>query len=502
MAISLASSAALAGGIAPASHAKVCNVRDFGAKGDGKTLDTHAIKAAIDACAELGGTVYFGSGSYVSGTLQLRSHMIVKLGPGSVLSASRDIRDYRPSSSIGLGHTYGTDIAGEGQLTGLLVATGVTDVTVEGPGIIDGQSDAFMSNRIHNPHDYLPASVRSPKAFEAAMNDPAYGPFEPVASGRPGVLLLFFHASDVALDRVNLRNSPNWTLVSEDVDRASVSNFSIVNNPLMPNNDGIDCMACRDVHIHDGTIRTGDDDFAIVNGEDITVSGVSMYSRSAAVRLESTQRAVFNDLTIESNRGLAIFASRQIARPTDGVIFSNIIMRTRLMPGVWWGKAEPIYISVQPCRATCAGGVRNVVFSDIEANAEAGVAIAGARGLEADNVELRNLRLRMTAPDPRLASAVGGNFDRRWTADTPAEGVVKHEVPAVYCEYTRRLTLRDVEIQWGSGIPAYSTAAVDCEHSQALILDDVSESGESRPGPALRSSDTQIDRIEATHLRR
>ncbi|MEP7130923.1 MAG: glycosyl hydrolase family 28-related protein [Sphingomicrobium sp.] len=96
----------------------MCDVRDFGAKGDGRTLDTRAIQAAVDSCAGRGGTVYLGQGTYVSGSVSLKSHMTLKLGRGAVLSGSHNIKDYWPSSRIGLGHTYGADIAGEGQVTG------------------------------------------------------------------------------------------------------------------------------------------------------------------------------------------------------------------------------------------------------------------------------------------------------------------------------------------------------------------------------------------------
>ena len=485
----------------PPAPNSICNVRDFGAKGDGKTVDTRPIQAAIDACARRGGRVYLGAGNYVSGTLRLRSHVTLKLDHGATLLGSHDIKDYWPSSRVGLGHTYGTDIAGEGQLTGLLVATDVNDVAIEGPGTIDGQSDAFMSKTIHKPQDYAPSAVRNPAAFEKAMDDPAYGPFEPVATGRPGVLVLFFHAKDVSLKGINLRDSPNWTLVMQDIDRVTVSDFSIVDNPLMPNNDGIDCMACRDVHIHDGTIRTGDDDVVLVNSQDVAVSGLSMYSRSAAVRMESTQRAVLQGLTIESNRGLAIFASRQISRPTDGVLFSNIVMRARLMPGHWWGKAEPIYISVQPCQGPCGASVRNVVFSNIEADAEAGVTIAGTPAQQVENVELRDVRLRMLRPEPALAEAIGGNFDRRWTAGTPAEGIVKHDIPAIYCTSTRGFTLRDVEISWSPDMPTYSTAALQCEDSSGLIIDGLSESGALPKGAATNLVRTQVEQAERLRVR-
>ena len=202
-----------------------CDVRDFGAKPDGVTVNTNAIQAAIDDCGSKGGTVYIGGGTFMSGTLLLKSHMTLKLDQGAVLAGSHDVADYLPSTAVGLGDIYGTDLAGEGHRAGLLVAKNVEGLTIEGPGIVDGQSDAFMSGIIHAPRDYSPQSVRNPEAFEAAMHDKAYGPFEVIPGGRPGVLILIFHAKDISLRDMNLRNSPNWTLVLQDIERATVSNF-------------------------------------------------------------------------------------------------------------------------------------------------------------------------------------------------------------------------------------------------------------------------------------
>ena len=192
----------------------------------------------------------------------------------------------------------------------------------------------------------------------------------------------------------------------------------------------------------------------------------------AAVRV-----SVLNNLTIEANRGLAVFASRPISRPTDGVVFSDIVIRTRLMPGHWWGKAEPIYISVQPCDGPCGGGVKNVVFSNIEADAEAGIMIAGAKGLPVENVQLHDVRLRMITPDRQLSAAIGGNFDRRWTAPSSDLGIVTHDIPAISCEDTRNLSLRNLEVHWDTDMPSYSTAAVDCQNFDHLDIDGLEETG-------------------------
>ena len=467
-----------------AAPSTTCDVRDFGAVGDGRTVDTMALQRAIDACAARGGgTVELPPGRFVSGTLRLASHITLQLDGGAVLAGSTAMADYLPGSAVGLGTTLGVDVAGEGTMAGLLTARDVTDVTIAGPGVIDGSGLSFFTRQPHVVDDFDPAATRNPAGSLAALHDPAFGPIELRDSGRPGVLVLFLRATNVTIRDVTLRESPNWTLVLQTVRRAVVTGLHIDNSPLIPNNDGIDCNDCADVHIAGGDIHAGDDDIAISLSHDVTVADLSLSSRSAAIRLESSQRVVFSHLTIDSNRGLAVFASALNDRPTDGVIFADIVLRTHLIPGHWWGKAEPIYIAVQPCaaRRTCASGVRNVTFANIDADAEAGAVIAGAPDLPITGLTLSNVRLRMVAPDAAVAAAVGGNFDRRWTAPTRAEGIVRHDIPAIACSDVTRTTFRDVEVDWPGPMPIYATAALACEHFADLVVDNLVERGSPPP---------------------
>jgi hypothetical protein len=69
----------------PGSHPQF-NVKEFGAAGDGKALETPDLTRAIRACAQAGGgTVEFPTGEYVTGTLQLLSHVTLNLEPGAIL---------------------------------------------------------------------------------------------------------------------------------------------------------------------------------------------------------------------------------------------------------------------------------------------------------------------------------------------------------------------------------------------------------------------------------
>lgn len=460
-----------------AQTAPVCgDVHAFGAKGDGATLDSAAVSAAIAACVKQGGgTVYFAPGRYVIGTVQLASHIRLFLESGAALVASHDIHDYLPSPPFGFARHYGVDITGEGTVLGMLIAKNAEDISIEGQGEIDGQGDTFMSPETsHGGNDYRKEYTRNPEKFEAAMTTLEYGPIEP--NNRPGTMIVFFHCKDVRLYGITLRSAPNWTLHLQDVEGASISNIQILNNPKIPNNDGIDCMQCRYVRISDCNIITGDDDFAIVASEHVNVSNCSVSSRSAAIRLESTKLSTFTGLSMDTNRGIAIFANGypgQENRATEDVTFSDIVIRTRLIPGGWWGKAEPIYIAVQPCAPDipCGIRVRNVVFNNITAEAENGSLLWGGEGTPITGVEVNNVHLHMVPPTPSLAESIGGNLDLRWTSTRLQDGIIKSDIPAFYAKKVNGLTLRNFEVDWANAMPAYFSEGLRVEDFQDLDID-------------------------------
>ena len=111
------------------------NVRDFGAKGDGTTLDTEAIQKAIDA----GGMVYFPPGIYLSGTLYLKSDGGLDLSPGAHLLASPDRKDYNADDFCEQNRVFASE-----QVSGahFIVAVEQHNITIRGGGRIDGNRRA------------------------------------------------------------------------------------------------------------------------------------------------------------------------------------------------------------------------------------------------------------------------------------------------------------------------------------------------------------------------
>jgi len=472
----------------------MCDVRAFGAKGDGVTLDTASISKAILTCAEAGGgTVVFHPGTYVTGTIDLFSNITLQLDAGATLLGSPNLSDYRKLAAYGMGREFGVNSSGEGLLVGMIVARDAHNVAIVGRGTIDGRGDDFMD--LNTPHvgaDYDAKYTRNPAAFEAAVHSTQFGPVRPKdgGNGRPGTMIIFVNCKDVLVRDVTLRASPNWTLHLQSTEQATISGVHIDNDLRIPNNDGIDCIHCRYVHISDSDIRTGDDDLAIFGSEHINVTNCSLVSRSAAIRLESTRNSTFDNLSIDSNRGIGIFHSANSGDSTESVLFSNITMRTKLIGGHWWGKAEPIYVAVSPCQQTdCKGGIHDVTFSNISAEAESGILIYGAENDPVRGLTLRGIRLKITAPDPEIASSMGGDFDLRWTAQSLQEAIFKHDIPAMYCRWVQGLRVEGFELRWGENLPEYFSDGLACEHFRDVGIDHFEGRQAQAAGAALNFAD-------------
>jgi hypothetical protein len=449
----------------------VFNVRDYGATGEGKALDTPAISAAIKAASGAGGgRVVFPPGTYLTGTFELLSNVQLELTAGAVIQGSKNVADYARITEYGFGKAYGVNSTGEGDLVGIIVARNAENIGIVGQGTVDGSGDEFFDfTKPHYGKDFDPQYTRQGETFLKSMLETADGPVETKSTGRPGTMIVFFHCTNIVVRDVTLRNAPNWTLHLGSSSKAVITGVHILNNLLLPNNDGIDCIVCHDVHISDCEIRAGDDDFAFFGSEDVSVTNCSLVSHSSGVRVEDTRSSVFTNLSIHSNRGIGLY---ERSGTTANLIFSDLVIETQLLTGHWWGKGEPIFIAVGPPRDQGKRGeIRDVEFSNIVGEVEGGLVLHGDAGSWIHNIRLNHISLKVRAPRKQAAELAGGNFDFRWTATSLANALFQHDIPGLYCRYADSLKIHDFSLAWADSLPAYFSHAIECEDFRHLDLD-------------------------------
>jgi hypothetical protein len=461
------------------------DVRDFGARGDGLTDDTAALQAAIDACHDAGGgTVLVPSGIYLSAAFELNSRVTLHLEAGATVLGSPRLEDYP---------VEGEDASGESEHAGLVTARDAERVAIVGRGTIDGNALAFHDQTTsHIAPDLERKYTRQKEGF---LPEGTFFEHGPLAHGpRPGNLVRFFGCRDVLVHGVTIQNSPTWTSHYRDCENVTIEAVRInsdASDRMIPNDDGIDLARCRDVRILGCDIDTGDDCIALFGSQRVVVTGCTLSTRSVAIRVgydtETIRDCVFSDIVIHgAHRGLGVFVRGEGS--VENVIFSDIVMRTRLYTGHWWGKGEPIHVSAVFLHpgATELGRIRGITFARIRAEAEAGAVIWGSRESRIGDVSLDDVRLRIVR-GPQ-SEAYGGNIDLRGARDM-AHSLFERDLPALLAERIDRLTLRGLEVSWGEDVPAFFTHAVECREFGEVEIERFRGRQARGTGSALRLAD-------------
>jgi hypothetical protein len=460
------------------------NIVDFGAKADGKTLNSVSIQKAIDACNRNGGgTVLVPAGDFVTGAIRLLSNVNLHLEPGARLTGSADTGDYRL----------------EGERHGMIYAFQARNVSISGEGEIFGNGTSFFDKgRTHILKDFDRKYTRQGDQYTPEDIDPPDGPIE--YDSRPGMMIVLLQCEQVVLKDVMLKDSPSWTIRIGDCDDVLVTGISIHNNLLIPNSDGIHCTTSRNIRISNCDIRAGDDAIIVtgfgtdvdVSGdqisdrdytsrefgnktgyaENVTVTNCVLQSLSAGIRIgygsHSIRNCTFQNLVIYgSNRGIGVFSRDEGS--IENILFSDIVIETRIHSGHWWGNGEPIHVSaIAQSEGIPAGIVRNVRFSNITAASETGIVIYGTSETHCYKIGLQNIHLAIRKSD--LEETYGGNFDLRPTL-RPEDAVFSHDIPGLYAGYTDGLNIEDFTIAWEDNLASYFTNGISCENFSSLEID-------------------------------
>ena len=398
----------------------IYNVVDYGAVGNKIADDAKAIQQAIDECsANGGGTVLLPANhTFMSGPLCLKSNVNLHLEATAVLLANPDEGIYKLSA-------FGEN-RGEGMMW--IYANGADNISITGKGTIHGNGIAFMGKELDDSYELKPVTTFDPRPHVLTLTD----------------------VKNLTIRDITIRDGAYWTVHLIGCDGAVIDGISLLNNLKIRNGDGIDLDHSRNVRISNCHITSGDDCICLKNRRefeqygpchDITVTNCVMTSRSCAIKIgsenmDSIYNVVFDNCVItRSNRGLGI-QNRDEGTVTD-VMFSNIIMDCQLWSDVWWGKAEPIYVTSYP-RANGnhkdanwrfpkgetvgrCGEVSRIYFNNIVANSENGCFVGGDIEGKVNNVHFSNVRLVRK----KVTAYEGGAIDLRPCRDTqfmPTQG--------------------------------------------------------------------------------
>ena len=321
------------------------DVREYGARGDGKTTDTAAIQKAIDA----GGIVHFPAGTYLTGTIYLKSNGGIDLAPGAVLLASSERKDYNDDKAWIQNQT---NYSKSERVSGahLIVCLEQKNVVIRGEGTICGNQKAFYD------------------APETVGPEMGWTRLKQKLGWRPSQMVYVCESDNITIKDVTMTDPPYWTCYIFGCRDVRVDNIRITMPFFSRNGDGLSIDSCKNVTIANCSITSGDDALVI---------------RSCDFRLKNPQ-------------------------PLENVTISNCILNTYcygVRVGVGRAPVRNVKISNIICRARIAVYIRqlfgrerlieNCIFSDWSCDVEQGIRLVNAKlNAPAEEFAVRNITFR------------------------------------------------------------------------------------------------------------
>jgi Glycosyl hydrolases family 28 len=359
--------------------ARTFNVRDFGAKGDGKSLDTAAIQSAIDACAtDHGGIVLVPAGSFLTGSIELKSNVTLRIAADGKLLATTDASQYHADRGIPI---EGDHTMGDGNVA-LVYAAEAENITIEGPGTIDGQG----------------VEVRA-----AGLSGPR----------RPH-LLLFYHCKNLTIRDIYLYHSAYHTCRIANSSYVNLDGVRI-NSRVVGNNDGFHFISAEYVNMTNCNVRSQDDACALFGScKFIMISNCSFSTRWSVFRFGGgiAENVVVSNCLLYQVFGCPIKLRCEKGSRYENMSFSNLILQEVTGP-ISIG-AGPMREPAEPGSEWPGGIVRNISFNNISGTVNttqtklddstfsssdnpgelhSAIILNGVDGLYLENISLSNIHL-------------------------------------------------------------------------------------------------------------
>jgi polygalacturonase len=253
-------------------------VNDYGAKGDGKTVDTAAIQRTIDAAAKEGGTVVFAAGTYLTGSVFLKSGTRLQVDKGVELRGVQDLAAYPVMRT----RVAGIEMDWPSALINIYQQH---DVNISGEGTIDGDGKIWWDSYAKQRAEYTPRGLRWASDYDCQ---------------RPR-LIQIYKSENVELRGLMLKRSGFWTVHICYSNHVTVDGITIRNNEdgLGPSTDGVDVDSSSNVVVENADISCNDDAVVLKAGRD-----------SDGLRVNRpTENVVIHDITVRAGAAGVTFGS-------------------------------------------------------------------------------------------------------------------------------------------------------------------------------------------------
>ncbi len=401
------------------------NIKDFGAVADGKTLNTKAIQAAIDACYQAGGgNVLIPNGTFMSGTIKLKDNVAIYLDPSAVLLGSPEYNDYE-----WVPYTLGKRRC-------LIYANEQKNIAILGRGTINGNGrhPNFQGGSSHNG---LEGGVR---------------PFPIYIDNSTRIKLKDFTVIDGAF----------WNVKVELCNEVLIDGIT-VNSRAVANNDGIDIMDCNNVRVANCEVTTGDDGICLKSNtkagvKNAVITNCVVSSYSSAIKLGVSSRGGFENITISncalydtrlSGINLKMVQGGVIDRVTvtnitmhniNGSIFMKLGRQPKYEPAIM---RNVIISNIVADGIGCWKANKEDPYHKDEYDQRIGITITGQEDCIMDNVTISNIHLQFA----------GGGTDadaKRPLKDTAPKGYPKYNnfgiTPAygINCQYVKNIRFNNI----------------------------------------------------------
>lgn len=266
---------------------KNCNIADFGAVADEKTLNTASFESAVSECANSGGGhVVIPAGTWLTGAIHLKSNIDLHLEKDAVILFSENPEDYLP---VVFTRFEGMELM---NYSPFIYANGCENISISGSGTLDGQGEIWLEWKAIQKGD-------AQRLY--AMADQEVPTSERIFAKKGDALrpsfVEFVNCKNVRLSDFTLRNSPMWSIHPLYSENILISGIKIITTGH--NTDGIVIDSSKYVLVDNVDLETGDDSISIKSGVDKDGWRVNRPSENIVIK-NSQMRKGHSSVTIGS----------------------------------------------------------------------------------------------------------------------------------------------------------------------------------------------------------